>query len=284
MHFFSAKPSKDCLVCTQWLCKEPLQFCIFFTHYNWTQEQIDAKLKRTYCMLLPMFEGFAGHIENKAVGSKVISDRTISINCNFLWKTLQPACHLPTPPPPPTTVHHHPSIYHYHFIECCPCFDSPAPIIVCFQPLLPLANLTTDWNGMKPPPPLHPNPYHHTHARCQPAIRSLNRLCFLGRHKPDSKANSHCLKWHRCPGICLTFCLLHKAESMHNPCLINIFPLLPLSHSSIRLPFILVQPDGEKRGTDNVVSTFVVYVNASIICILQINNQQHSIWTSSKHL
>lgn len=132
-----------------------------------------------------------------------------------------------------------------------------APIIVCFQPLPPSANLTTDWNGMPhhhhhhaPLPP--PHTHTHIHAPCRVAIRSLNGLCFLGRHGADSKANSHCLKWHRCPGICLTFCLMHKAESMQNPCLINIFPLFPLPHSSLRLPFIPVQPQ-KKRQVDSVI-------------------------------
>lgn len=127
-----------------------------------------------------------------------------------------------------------------------------ASIIVCFQPLPPLANLTTDWYGM----PRHPSTttttphcphYAHTYAQYRVAIRSLNGLCFLGRHRADSKANSHCLKWHCCPGICLTFCLMHKAESMQNPCLINIFPLFPLSHSFRCFPFIPVQPEKKEK-------------------------------------
>ena len=147
--------------------------------------------------------------------------------------------------------------------------QSPAaqlePIIVCFQPLPPSANLPTDWNGMTLPPSPHRHHHHHhtplplphtrththmhRHTPCRLAIRSLNGLCFLSRHKADSKANSHCLKWHRCPGICLTFCLMHKAESMHNPCLINIFPLSlsPLVRSSLHLTFIPEQPHRQKK-------------------------------------
>jgi len=116
-------------------------------------------------------------------------------------------------------------IYHYIFYVLLLSHWSPSvwltPIIVCYQPRWPLANSTTDWNGVTPPP--LPSSVSTTDA-----VQSKNQVSewtpFLSRHKADSKANSHCLKWHCCPGICLTFCLMHKTESMHNPCLINIFP------------------------------------------------------------
>lgn len=60
--------------------------------------------------------------------------------------------------------------------------------------------------------------------------------CVFSADISDSKANTHCLKWHCSPGIYLTFCLMYKAESTLNPCLINIYslPLPPLISSICR--------------------------------------------------
>lgn len=149
-----------------------------------------------------------------------------------------------------------------------------------------------------PPPDTHthtPNPHtpptatSTTQTPCRVAIRSLNELCFLSRHKADSKANSHCLKWHHCPGICLTFCLMHKAESMHNPSLINTFPLFPLCHSP-HLYFIPLLTEKEKRKMDSVIFTFsllkqLLFAQMCLpFCLLQFNSPQHRSGTFSKNI
>lgn len=131
-----------------------------------------------------------------------------------------------------------------HFLLLLSPFPFVAPFLISlsetdncmFPTFVPFANLTIDRKESDPtPPPLLL--YHHPSVPATEAMVRSNQESewtpSLRRLKADSKANSHCLKWQCCPGICLTFCLMHKKESMHNPCLINIFPLCLSSPSTV---------------------------------------------------